>query len=72
MFADAGMNFARHFSGFTLRQKDAVEYITAAEKHGIKLYIAMVTAPMTAISRDWRENVVYRMHLPESCLGHRR
>ncbi|NMA39335.1 MAG: hypothetical protein GX937_04085 [Lentisphaerae bacterium] len=64
MFADAGMNFARHFSGFTLRQKDAVEYITAAEKHGIKLYIAAGRGANDCDIQRLAENVVYQMHLP--------
>ncbi len=63
MFEEAGMNFARHYSGFTLRHKDAAEYIDAAERHGIKLYIAGGLDANDCNIKTVAETIVLQMHL---------
>ena len=64
MFEEAGMNFARHFSGFTLRSDIAMEYINAAEKHGIKLYIAGGLGANDCNIKTLAENIAFQRHLP--------
>ncbi|MBP5640003.1 MAG: hypothetical protein J6X55_11025 [Victivallales bacterium] len=64
MFEEAGMNFARHFSGFSLRSGIAMEYINAAEKHGVKLYIAGGRGANDCNIKSLAENIAFQMHLP--------
>lgn len=43
MFHDCGMNIARHYSSYNMTVADYPEFIAAAEKYGIKLYMAAST-----------------------------
>lgn len=40
LFQDAGMNFARHYSNLNASSKDVNEYLDAAARHGVKIYMA--------------------------------